>query len=47
MNKKVQLELQNIFKTKVRVYLDHWDKEDKYVYKYKFNINSIYISAYI
>lgn len=47
MSKKIQLELQNIFKTKVRLYLDYWDSLDKYVYKYKFKINNIYISVHL
>lgn len=43
MAKQIQRELQKIFKTDVKLYLNHWDREDVYVYKYKFKINGIYI----
>lgn len=43
MAKEIQRELQIIFNTDVKLYLNHWEKEDTYVYKYKFKINGIYI----
>lgn len=43
MAKNIQRELQKIFNTDVKLYLNHWDREDIYVYKYKFKINGIYI----
>ena len=47
MAKEIQRELQIIFNTDVKLYLNHWEKEDTYVYKYKFKINGIYIRVSI
>lgn len=47
MAKTIQRELQKIFNTDVKVYFNHWDREDIYVYKFKFKINGIYIRVNI
>ena len=47
MAKEIQREIQKIFNTDVKLFLNHWKREDIYVYKYKFQINGIHIRVNI